>query len=165
LSRCRSRSLSLNFPFSYLSIIPLYLSLSSLPVSLTPLQLVLAELFGSGFDREYRSFVTGVSTGRRSGWRIVGRLREGERAQSRPSPTPSPRPCGRLDQQAMVMAKWSSPGAICNSDSRHRKKRIVPLGASLFHLTSPEVPSSDSRQCPKKELLLTFKNGCSMTSI
>lgn len=92
----------------------------------------------AGFDREYLSFVTSVSTGRRSGWRSVGRLREGERAQPLPFPTPLPRPCGRPTRSAvatatamtMAMAKWRSPGAICNSDSvptpeeaRHSSRR------------------------------------------
>lgn len=160
-SRRRSRLLPLSSPLNYPNP-SLFLSIC-LSVSLFPPRLPHSAPTRScrtlpfspitGFDREYRSFVTGVSTDRRSGWWIVGRLREGERAQLLPSSTPLPRPCGRPTRPtvatAMVMA-MAQPGRHLQfrfpmptpEEARHSSRRV--LASSRF--------TGSPGQCPKEKL-------------
>lgn len=137
-SRHRGRLPPLSFPPFLTSrlcpsfSIPIYLS--SLPALLTPLQLVPAELSSVLFDRKYRSFVTGVGTGRRNGWRIVERLREGKWVQPVPSRTPSPRPCGRSTRPGNRRWRGSAAWAPSAIQIPFRKKCVVPFdtGPSSF---------------------------------
>lgn len=64
---------------------------------------------------------------RRSGWRIVERLREGKWVQPVPSRTPSPRPCGRSTRPGSRRWRGSAARAPSAIQIPFRKKCVVPF--------------------------------------